>query len=112
MFGVALDLLFCWMWWIVGQILWMGAAMVGASDFRCFFHPGCGRLGGVLLACFWAAFLSLKRALRAPPRTPSPTPAASAGTPEAQQALATPDEKLARLVKTPKDEARPNKDAR
>jgi len=92
------------MWCIVGQILWMGAAMGGASGSDVSFILGVVVWGGVLLASLRAAFLSLKRALRAPTRTPSPTPAASARTLEAQQALATTDERLAHLVKTPKDE--------
>src|SRR5436190_24090490 len=103
--GVAVGIgLFCCAWCVVGQVLWMSAAVGGASASNVSFILGAVVWVGVLLGSLRAAFLSLKKALRAPPRTTSPKAAASASTFEAQQTLATPDDKLAHLVKTPKDE--------
>src|SRR4051794_26879856 len=86
--GVAVGLgLFCWIWCIVGQVLWMGAAMGGSSASDLSFILGVVVWGGVLLASLWAAFLSLKKALRSPPRMQSRTPTASARTLEAHSLL-------------------------
>jgi len=90
--------LFCWMWWIVGQILWMGAAMGGASDSDVSF---------IWVWSFGAVFCSPASGLLpefekgfASTATNAIAHAGCLGrTPEAQQALATPDEKLARLVR-------------
>jgi hypothetical protein len=105
--GITVGLvLFCCAWWVFGKVLWMSAAAGGASASDVSFIMGVIVWSGVQLGSLWGALVSLKRALRAPSRMPSTEVAVSASEPEQQRDLSTPDEKLAHLLRKPKDDTK------
>jgi hypothetical protein len=108
-FGISVGIgLFCVLWCFIGVAWFFGLAVSrdsvsGASIFDSSFIVFYVFWGSVFLGCLWGAFQSFRRAARTPQRNlPMETPTSS--TESEQHDLATPDEKLAHLVKKPKDE--------
>ena len=101
--GIALGFV-GWFWLMVGLVVWIGNGLGKDSGPAPFFDgPFIGFLvlwGGVFIGIAWAAFRCFKRALR-PPRLDSASPAPEPARRDAPQSLATPDERLAHLVKKP-----------
>jgi hypothetical protein len=94
-FGIGVALLLFFLFWCVfGVFMFVGYGAFGFSA------DGYVVLWvGVFLASIWGIFSTFRRALRAP-RRDSPTETVTAGSsPERQPDVATPDEKLAHLVK-------------
>ena len=99
-FGIGIGAgLFCCAWCVVGQILYMAAAFGGASVTDVSFIATFIFWGGILLGGVWFAFRSFRRALR-PLKQVAPA-VASPPTSDPQHERATPDEKLAHLLKKP-----------
>lgn len=108
-FGIGLGMmLFCGFWCLIGYAWFIGLAISrdsvpGASVFDSSFITLYVVWGSVFLGCLWGAFLSFRRALRLRRRSALPEPPESPIS-KRQPDLATPDEKLAHLVKRSKDE--------
>jgi hypothetical protein len=101
--GIAIAAL-CFFWVMLCRVMFLAVAfdvdahgegsVFDARFILLYLVGGSGFIGGI-----WCAFLCFRRALR-PPRLEVPPPTCTPSvTPEQQQSLATPDERLAHLVK-------------
>ena len=100
-FGIGIGiLLLCVLWFFFGVFMFFATAAGkdsrGASIYDSSFITLYVVFGGGLLGGLWGAFQSFRRALRPPGRV---VPLAGPSTSPQQTDLATPDEKLAHLVK-------------
>jgi hypothetical protein len=105
-FGIGLAvLLFCFLWCLLGFLQFMSLAVgrdsiPGASVFDSSFISFYVIWGAVFLGCLWLILRSFSRAMRRAQSNPSADAVSRNGL-EQQSKMATPDEKLAHLVKRP-----------
>jgi hypothetical protein len=96
-------------WCFVGELLWVGLAIgresvPGASTSDSAFITFYVVWGGGLLGILWGAFSSFRRSLRPPPRVARPPSPPPTDQPHGLAVGATADERLAPLLKKPKDD--------
>lgn len=101
--GILLGLVFCF-WCMMGMALVVASAFAkdgsGEEFFNAHFIAWCVFWTAIASGILWGIFRSLKSALRPPPRQPLGVASESVQIERAAQS-ATPDERLAHLLKNP-----------
>lgn len=108
--GIA-TILLCVIWCLFGLIMFLAAAAGLDGRGAGLDHPDFIEVyvvfGGGLLGGLWFALRSFRRAFKSPRSGPAvEKKSAPSGRPGPQKSAETPDERLAHLVKKPKDENR------
>jgi cytochrome b561 len=106
-FGIGVGIiLLCVLWCVFGVFVFWAVAVGkdsrGATIYDSSFITLYVIFGAGLLVGFGLAFLSFRRALRPPQLDSPPEPPLELSTPERRDDVATPDERLAHLVKKTK----------